>query len=66
MTFKCGEHKFSAEKIEDWQKHLETEDHVEQGFAPCKLCGFTTAFKFTGKRKADSIPAICEKCRKSL
>lgn len=66
MTFKCGQHKFSTEKIEEWNKHIESSDHVEQGTAPCKLCGFSTEFKFKGTRKSDSIPAICDKCRKSL
>jgi len=64
--FKCSVHSFTSEKIEEWQKHIEAFDHVEIGTAPCKLCGFSTEFKFSGKRKADSIPAICERCKKSL
>lgn len=66
MTFNCGAHKFSTDKIEDWFEHQEKESHTVEGSSPCKLCGFITAFKFTGKRKGDSIPAICDKCKKDL
>lgn len=66
MTFKCGVHNFTTEKIEDWFKHQEEEEHTISGVSACKICGFSTSFEFKGKVKGDSIPAICDKCRKSL
>lgn len=65
MTFKCGEHDFQTEKIEDWLKHKEDKEHTIQGVSPCKLCGFKTEFSFKGKVK-DSIPSICSECKKGL
>lgn len=64
--FSCGKHKFSTDKIDDWNTHIETEEHTTSGSAPCKLCGFETKFEFTGKKKADAVPAICKDCRGKL
>ena len=66
MAYICGQHKFNTEKIDEWNKHIESQEHTVKGTAPCKLCGFITEFSFTGKKKADSIPAICDECREKI
>lgn len=66
MTFKCFVHSFETESINQWDKHNEEEAHTITGIAPCSLCGFSTEFSFTGKRKTGSVPCICSDCKKGL
>jgi len=66
MTFKCFVHNFSTEIPSEWDSHHQSESHTTSGSAPCKLCGRTTDFTFTGKRKFNSIPSICSECKESL
>ena len=66
LTFKCENHKFESGSIEEWDKHIEEEEHTTSGSAPCALCGFKTDFEFTGKKKPGSIPCICDKCKGNL
>ena len=66
MTFKCFIHTFETDKIEEWDEHNQKEEHTVIGRAPCSLCGIIVDFKFTGKRKIDSIPSICKECRSNF
>ena len=66
LTFKCESHEFESGSIQEWDKHIEEEEHTTSGSAPCVLCGFETVFSFTGKKKPGAIPCICKKCKGSL
>ena len=47
-------------------EHNEEYPHTTVGIAPCSLCGISTEFEFTGKKKAGTIPCLCEDCKGSL
>ena len=66
MTFKCFEHEFQCEEISEWDDHNEEKAHTTVGISPCNLCGFSTEFSFTGKKKAGIITCICKECKESL
>lgn len=66
LTFKCGNHKFETESIEEFDEHSEEYEHTISGTAPCVLCGFDTKFNFTGKKKAGAIPCVCKECKGKL
>jgi hypothetical protein len=66
MTFKCFDHEFECDDIQEWESHNEDSSHTITGIAPCTLCGFSTDFSFTGKVKAGKTPCICEECKENL
>jgi hypothetical protein len=66
MTFKCENHKFQCDSITEWDNHSEEKEHTITGISPCSLCGFSTEFSFTGKKKSGTIPCVCEECKEGL
>ena len=66
LTFKCDAHDFQCEEIGEWDEHNEEYPHTTIGIAPCSLCGISTEFEFTGKKKAGTIPCLCEDCKGNL
>ena len=63
--FKCMIHDFGTDEPSTWQEHLSQVSHTTSGVAPCRQCGVSTSFTFTGK-SSTTAPALCADCKSSL
>ena len=64
-SFKCyghGDKLFETTSPEEWEEHIHDGKHVEEGSAPCAVCGNITSFtnKVVGKKP------LCDKCKEDL
>jgi len=70
--FKCGDHDFKTENVEEWYKHCESKDengdpiHMESGSGECIFCHKENVDCVIPYTRPGTIKGIvCDSCKKS-